>query len=653
MDTMKRCLIFPVSPPILDFIIICLKIKALRDVGEQNGHYFGHYFTNLYGLYMMKNTLLFPKNFELGKGIKQDKKERFYFYVGIPKSIQHLYPTSGGNNNKQVKKFLTGYNSTYQEALRNVAEKKREAEHDLANRIAKHDPIVRKAEILLEKICTAFDENNNQLSRKEWHFNKLSFDFNELENLRARETEEEKNEYDRLINLLRQTYLKIAEYEPTDDAMFKEIDISALEDKRREVTKDGEPVPTGLELDLDFQIEQAKEKHRPFYHNVGMVSYSQEMVRKYKRTNKDMAEWSDEKVLQTLVDSGMIELGFSKFDKERYDDIIQAYKDFEDENYAKTTGKGKINVSFSEACESYLKSNKSNVERIKTVNKYKLLQKKFIDRFGDLDLTDITTRLGEDYVNYLEQEEKLPQSSIRDRLSGVSVVLTYATRQGLMESNPFIGISTKGRGTKSKSRALWRDDKLKALINLDMKPQFKLLFKVLICTGMRLEEASALQWKDIQVNDEQIPLFDLTRVNAVLKTPQSRRRVPIVKVLKIELDKYRETLTNKELEDDKLVFDRCNMTFDSDNKVSTSISKKLIRSYKSLQDEDYDRLTNHGLRKTFRNKCRDVGMNDSEALYVGGWEQKGMDTTYLDQPQSFRNIYEKLNQINFGFILGG
>ena len=161
-----------------------------------------------------------------------------------------------------------------------------------------------------------------------------------------------------------------------------------------------------------------------------------------------MAEWSDEKVLQTLVDSGMIELGFSKFDKERYDDIIQAYKDFEDENYAKTTGKGKINVSFSEACESYLKSNKSNVERIKTVNKYKLLQKKFIDRFGDLDLTDITTRLGEDYVNYLEQEEKLPQSSIRDRLSGVSVVLTYATRQGLMESNPFIGISTKGRGTK-------------------------------------------------------------------------------------------------------------------------------------------------------------------------------------------------------------
>ena len=164
---------------------------------------------------------------------------------------------------------------------------------------------------------------------------------------------------------------------------------------------------------------------------------------------------------------------------------------------------------------------------------------------------------------------------------------------------------------------------------------------------------SALQWKDIQVNDEQIPLFDLTRVNAVLKTPQSRRRVPIVKVLKIELDKYRETLTNKELEDDMLVFDRCNMTFDSDNKVSTSISKKLIRSYKSLQDEDYDRLTNHGLRKTFRNKCRDVGMNDSEALYVGGWEQKGMDTTYLDQPQSFRNIYEKLNQINFGFILGG
>tara|TARA_B100000925_G_C21799471_1_gene383990 strand:+ start:415 stop:648 length:234 start_codon:yes stop_codon:yes gene_type:complete len=34
-------LIFPFSPPFLDFIIICVKIEALKDKRGYNAHYFG------------------------------------------------------------------------------------------------------------------------------------------------------------------------------------------------------------------------------------------------------------------------------------------------------------------------------------------------------------------------------------------------------------------------------------------------------------------------------------------------------------------------------------------------------------------------------------------------------------------------------------
>ena len=43
-------LIFPVSPPFLDFIIICVKIEALKDKRGYNAHYFG---------LMMKKSLRF------------------------------------------------------------------------------------------------------------------------------------------------------------------------------------------------------------------------------------------------------------------------------------------------------------------------------------------------------------------------------------------------------------------------------------------------------------------------------------------------------------------------------------------------------------------------------------------------------------------
>ena len=641
--------IIPVSPPFLDFIIICFKIRALRDKRGFNAHYSAHYFAHYFGLMMIKKGLRFPKDYGNGKGIRTDSKGRFYFRVGVPPELRDLYPTKQGGTKKQFDKYLTGLNGTYQDALRNLPDVKRDVEQDLADRLAKHDPIVRKAEILLEKICEAFDENDAQLSRQEWNFDKINIDINDLGKLKARETDEELAEYNRLINNLRQVYLNIANYKPPK---MPSLDLG--DEGRELVEEDGQLEPSRIDLDFVAENEEQRlyEEGKPFYHDVGMVGYTLDVIRRYRNNDPKMKSWDDAKVLNYLKNFGTFgELGYTAFNKKRYDEILKAYKELEDENYNKTTGKGNINVSFSEASEMYNNALKPNVGRIKTLNKYKLGQRKFMEWGGDLDLTQFNAQLCEDYVTHMEQNEQRPYKTIRDRVTAVNQVLNHAKRQGLIEQNQWLGVELRGRGKKSKPRALWLDRQLKELVKLDMPNHFLMLFKVLICTGMRLEEACLLEWRDIQHNEEQIPLIDLFRVNNVLKNEQSRRRVPIAKVLKMELDRFAQTLTDKELEPESKLFARCNFTLDADNKMSTSSSKKLIRIYESLQSPDYDRLTNHGLRKTFRNKCRDKGLQDSEARYLGGWEQSGVDTSYLGQPQSFQRLYTFLNDMGFNFIM--
>ena len=48
--------IIPVSPPFLDFIIICFKIRALRDKRGYDAHYSAHYFAHYFGLMMIKRA---------------------------------------------------------------------------------------------------------------------------------------------------------------------------------------------------------------------------------------------------------------------------------------------------------------------------------------------------------------------------------------------------------------------------------------------------------------------------------------------------------------------------------------------------------------------------------------------------------------------
>ena len=129
--------IIPVSPPFLDFIIICFKIRALRDKRGFNAHYSAHYFAHYFGLMMIKKGLRFPKDYGNGIGIRTDSKGRFYFRVGVPPELRDLYPTKQGGTKKQFDKYLTGSEGTYQDALRNLPDVKRDVEQDLANRLAK------------------------------------------------------------------------------------------------------------------------------------------------------------------------------------------------------------------------------------------------------------------------------------------------------------------------------------------------------------------------------------------------------------------------------------------------------------------------------------------------------------------------------------
>ena len=208
--------------------------------------------------------------------------------------MRDLYPKEKGGTKEQFDKYLTGSEGTYQDALRNLPNVKRDVEQDLADRLAKHDPIVRKAEILLEKICEAFDDSDRQLSRQDWHFDKINIDINDLDGLKARETDEELAEYNRLINGLRQVYLNIANYQPPK---MPSLDLG--DEGRELVEEDGQLEPSRTDLDFVAENEEQRlyEEGKPFYHDVGMVGYTLDVIRRYRNNDPKMKSWDDAKVL--------------------------------------------------------------------------------------------------------------------------------------------------------------------------------------------------------------------------------------------------------------------------------------------------------------------------------------------------------------------
>jgi integrase len=199
-------------------------------------------------------------------------------------------------------------------------------------------------------------------------------------------------------------------------------------------------------------------------------------------------------------------------------------------------------------------------------------------------------------------------ATIRKRINSLSAILNYAYSElDLDKRNPFSRLFIKGEGEDSHKRGTFTNERLKWGYDkaLASGSQIKLLMPLLGETGCRLAEIVGLKLEDIDLENDLIHI----RANSArrLKTRSSQRTLPLVGYAKLAMV---QTLNQA---DDTYLFPR----YIRDGKCfSTHASNALNKWLK----KDFDGLTAHCLRHTFRDRLRSVECPMDLIDQIGGWK---------------------------------
>ena len=171
----------------------------------------------------------------------------------------------------------------------------------------------------------------------------------------------------------------------------------------------------------------------------------------------------------------------------------------------KATGKIAMPTKLSELASAWLSKHSFGKQKTKDAAKRAIIH--FIEVMGDLYISDVTKKTAYDFASAVST--KLSAKTIENRISYVSQSLTYAEVQGLISASPFIGLKLSSYGKPSKRYQPLTTSELNDLFSLLMKDEDRLLFSILITTGMRLDEAALISWEDIKT-DKSVTYLDLT-----------------------------------------------------------------------------------------------------------------------------------------------
>jgi integrase len=256
----------------------------------------------------------------------------------------------------------------------------------------------------------------------------------------------------------------------------------------------------------------------------------------------------------------------------------------------------------------------------------------FIEISGDLVVTKIVKKHAYDFAS--GQSATMAEKTISNRISFVSQCLTYAERRGDIPANPFKGLSLEGYGKRQESYTPLDLKQLEELFSLPMPDEDRHLLSILICTGMRLDEAALLKWEDIK-EEGGISYFDLTGKDKKLKNIGSARKVPIVPAL----SKFYETRGTGRLFSYKT---------DKDGKAQSAASKALMKHIRKVRGTDTTKVV-HSLRGSLKDMLRDEGVTKEVNDFITGHGSGDVAGGYGVGP-SLKARYDALSKVKHPYL---
>jgi integrase len=256
----------------------------------------------------------------------------------------------------------------------------------------------------------------------------------------------------------------------------------------------------------------------------------------------------------------------------------------------------------------------------------------FLNLAGDRDVSQYTREDAKLFTSHLEIKGN-KTATIRRRINSLSAILNYAYAElDLDKRNPFSRLFIKGEGEDSHKRGTFANDQLKWGYDkaLASGSQIKLLMPLLGETGCRLAEIVGLKLEDIDLENDLIHI----RPNSArrLKTRSSQRTLPLIGYAKLAIEQALKQA------DDAYLFPR----YIRDGKCyATHASNSLNKWLK----KDFDGLTAHCLRHTFRDRLRSVECPMDLIDQIGGWKSVSSIGNSYGNGYSRRTILESLIEL--------
>ncbi|MDA7800045.1 tyrosine-type recombinase/integrase, partial [Alphaproteobacteria bacterium] len=228
-------------------------------------------------------------------------------------------------------------------------------------------------------------------------------------------------------------------------------------------------------------------------------------------------------------------------------------------------------------------------------------------------------------------------ATVKNYITGISDVLNYAVRKDLITVNPAKGLDLRSYGKEAKERKPFPEEMLHLLFAQNLPRDIRVLWSILITTGMRLDEASLLTTSNIKTENG-IRYFDLTE--AIVKNKGSARKVPVPTVITGLMDVYLPEIKGQRLFD---------FPVDADGKSQNAASKKCMRYVRKITEDL--QLVVHSMRHNFKDFSRNAGIPKDLHDFITG--HSGGDTaSNYGEGHSLAVKYEALNKIPHPYLSG-
>jgi integrase len=285
--------------------------------------------------------------------------------------------------------------------------------------------------------------------------------------------------------------------------------------------------------------------------------------------------------------------------------IRAAYTDYEPRLKALaadtyTTPQAVEGITIGDVIPDYLAARTWN--RLKTKSEAEKSIKRFVAIVGDIPLKELTKYHAWQYAEALAAEGKATKT-ITTALSYVTKMLKWCEKKphlGL-PSQPFNNLDLRDYGVKTVGWKNFTKEQLMQLFALPMKDQDRLLFSILITTGMRLDEAALLTWEKIKVEDG-ITIFDIR--DSVVKNEPSMRMIPIPAWVKMPERGTGRLFTYR---------------LDKDGKAQNA-APRIVNRYIDKVTLD-PKVVAHSLRGNLKDLLRDAGVSEELNHFITGHTQ--------------------------------